>query len=107
MIDMEKLGRAFFAARFTLDVGCERVALDERIPDEDADEFMEALDAATSQFKTISDSIAKENEAFCSGYIAANREALAAGKKWSDERAEKVALLRLSGDDTPEDQIPL
>lgn len=35
------------------------------------------------------------------------REALERGRKWSDERAVKIALLRLAGDDTPEEHIPI
>lgn len=35
------------------------------------------------------------------------REAMERGKKFSEERAEKIALLRLAGDDTPEENIPL
>ncbi len=35
-----------------------------------------------------------------------DREAFESGRKWTEERVQKIALLRLAGDDTPEDQIP-
>ena len=107
MIDMEKLGRSFFRARFALDVAHEGIVTDERIPDEEIDEYMAVLVGAVAQFKEISDTIAMSSAAFCRGYLAANREAVEAGRSWSEQRAEKIALLRLSGDDTPEDQIPI
>lgn len=35
------------------------------------------------------------------------REASERGRQWTEERAEKIALLRLAGDTTPEENIPL
>jgi hypothetical protein len=107
MMDFEALGRMFFSARFSLDVGIEGIAFGGQIPEEEIEECKDVLDDAAAKFKMISDALAGASGAICNGYVAANREALELGRQRSEQRAEKIALLRLAGDDTPEDQIPI
>ncbi len=107
MIDFEKLGRDFWSARFTLDVAVNNIAGDNRIAEGLSEDHLETLGMADAKLKVICDRIAKASGAFCDGYTAANREAIENGRKWSEDRAEKIALLRLAGDDTPEEQIPI
>ena len=75
-----------------------------RLPHVEA--FTKELEQAEGMFREISMTIAQNCDEFCRGYVAADRESSEAGRIWSEQRAEKIALLRLSGDDTPEDQIP-
>lgn len=106
MIDFEKLGREANKARSMLEMAYETIACDESIPEDDINVHTETIEAGIATLKAMCDRLAQGSAEFCKGYIAAEREALEAGRQWSEERSEKIALLRLSGDDTPEEQIP-
>lgn len=65
----------------------------------EAEEVVSALSAAIKNLPTV-------DPTFRSIIAEVDREATARGQQWSRERAQKIALLRLAGDDTPEEQIP-
>lgn len=106
MIDFNKLGRDLWSARFILEAASNNLVGDDRIAEDLLEDHLEMIDHASAGLKAICEAIAPASEEFCAGYVEADREAKARGQQWSDERAEKIALLRLSGDDTPEEQIP-
>lgn len=44
---------------------------------------------------------------FAEGLRMADAEAVERGRIWSEQRAEQLRLLRLAGDDTPEEDVPI
>lgn len=107
MTGMEQIGPKFWRARFLLEIAHENLVLDDSGSDDEVEEKFADLGAALDEVKDVCNWLAGGSDDFCKGYLAANRKALADGQQWSEERAEKIALLRLAGDDTPEEQIPL
>ncbi|GEM_PF-5834955 len=73
-----------------------RFTFNENLQEDEIEEGMQILDDAAAKFKAISDTLAQASEPFCNGYASANREAVEAGRVWSEQCVEKIALLRLA-----------
>ncbi|PZQ49787.1 MAG: hypothetical protein DI556_09970 [Rhodovulum sulfidophilum] len=76
----------------------------------DARELLGAIEKEAEHMSEVISTVLSKLPAVDPEFSAIHREvreeAARGGRIWSEQRAEKIALLRLAGDDTPEEQIP-
>lgn len=76
------------------------------IPDDDCEALGREHDSITHVLNSIARTLHSSFPEIPDICAECSREALERGRVWSEQRAEQLQLLRLAGDETPEEQVP-